>query len=103
MRLLLALLLCSFNGFAQFYNMLQVMHNSADTSVQHLKLWINDTVWVSQFDYLHSTPMVKLSQGVHTVGVSFANATSQAQSISQATIDNSLMQGNYNSAFMAVC
>ena len=98
LALLLSTALC-LNSTAQF-NHVQVMHNSADTSVKNLKLWINDTVWVQQFNYLMSTPQVSLGAGVHTIGVSLPNATSQSQSIAQATLDNS--NTNYSFAFLAV-
>lgn len=104
-RFILALLFtgigCLKAQFQNCYNCVQVMHNSADTGVMHLKLWLNDTVWKAQFNYLDATPQTSLASGqVHTIGISAPGATSQAQCIAQTTLDNS--NTDYSFAFLAV-
>jgi len=99
MRSIILFIALSLNGLAQ-YNYMQMMHNSADTSVKHLKLWLNGSVWLQQFDYLMSTPQTSLGAAIHTIGVSAPGATSQAQCIAQTTLDNT--NTNYSFAFLAV-
>jgi hypothetical protein len=64
---------------------LQIMHNSADASVQNVKVWLNDTVWVSNLAFQQSSARTSFAAGTHTVGISAISATSQVQSVLQQT------------------
>lgn len=64
---------------------LQIMHNSADPSVQNVKVWLNDTVWVGNLAFQQSSARNSFAAGIHTVGISAVSATSQVQSVLQQT------------------
>lgn len=65
----------------------QLAHNSADTTISTLKIWVNDSVWVNSLSFQQATPKLTFATGVHTLGISLPSATSQAQSIAQHTFD----------------
>jgi hypothetical protein len=64
---------------------IQFAHNSTDSTVANLKVWVNDTVWVNSLAFQQATPKVTLALGTHTLGISYPTATSQAQSVLQFT------------------
>lgn len=80
-------------------NCVQLMHNSADPAMANLKIWINDTVWVTNFAFQQSTPRLTFPAGTHTMGVSLTTATNQAQSIIQQTFE---IGGNIDNQFLTI-
>jgi hypothetical protein len=64
----------------------RLVHNSADLSVNDLKIWVNDTVWINNLSFRNATAFQNFTLGTYTIGLSPLSATSQAQSILQQTV-----------------
>ncbi len=85
-KITLLLFVLSHYMHSQYGAILQMVHNSADTSVSQLKVWINDSVWAPQLSYLNCTAEHPVSPGVYTIGVSAISATSPSMAYVQSTV-----------------